>query len=205
MFVICLAFVTGIVFTMAHPTCGQSTATMNATTHNQTTLLKCNDFSFKNVFNWVSWSIFSLGPKNSETESSSDIRTEFSRVVALFYQVIIATVLLNLLIAIMNYIVARSDNNKFLYWKFYKTSLALEFFDQDYSNMSSTIVPLTIPLMVVECILYLVERCCPSYNCCNRNSTEERRRTAYPELMRNLTERLLQKTNSNTIQIPSEC
>ena len=68
--------------------------------------------------------------------SAGDFRGYVATGLLLLYQVLVVILLLNLLIALMNSTVQKVEDQKLLYWKFVRTSIWYEFFDDQGSDGS---------------------------------------------------------------------
>ena len=77
------------------------------------------------------WTILDPGDKAEDLAYKNDnVRGIMATVLIILYQMMIVVVLLNLLIAIMNTTIEKAYDKKQLYWKFARTSIWIEYFDQ---------------------------------------------------------------------------
>ena len=102
------------------------------------------------VFEEMSWSILNPGPSEGMPE-------KFRTVQALFvtYQVLVAIIMLNLLIAMMNSTVQRLQDKKHLYWKFARTAIWLEFM-RDGVMLPPPLLPLSVALTLVSRLIAFI-------------------------------------------------
>ena len=94
------------------------------------------------------WSVLDPGNKEKELNfSAGDLRGYVATGLLLLYQILVVILLLNLLIALMNSTVQKVEDQKLLYWKFVRTSIWYEFFDDQGG------VP--IPFSIINVFWYL--------------------------------------------------
>ena len=94
------------------------------------------------------WSVLDPGNKEEELNfSAGDLRGYVATGLLLLYQILVVILLLNLLIALMNSTVQKVEDQKLLYWKFVRTSIWYEFFDDQGG------VP--IPFSIINVFWYL--------------------------------------------------
>jgi hypothetical protein len=84
---------------------------------------------FGSTIHVILWTIFETGQKKQFPHET--IEQKFATVLYFIYQVFIIIILLNLLIAIMNATVQRPQTKRQLYWKFVRTSIWVEYFDEN--------------------------------------------------------------------------
>ena len=80
---------------------------------------------FRSTFQTLIWQLFDPGLQ----EDFIPPNKIFALAMNFLYQVFVVLILLNLLIAIMNATVQRLEDRRQLYWKFVRTSIWIEFFD----------------------------------------------------------------------------
>ena len=86
---------------------------------------------FGNVLMTLFWTALDPGNKAEDLDyNNNDMRGTMATALIILYQVMIVIVLLNLLIAIMNSRIQKVYDRKQLYWKFARTSIWIEYFDQ---------------------------------------------------------------------------
>ena len=84
---------------------------------------------FSSTFYVILWTIFEAGQKKQFPHET--VEEQFATVLYFIYQVFIIIILMNLLIAIMNATVQRLQDKRQLYWKFVRTSIWVEYFDEN--------------------------------------------------------------------------
>ena len=84
---------------------------------------------FTSTFHVILWTIFEPGQKKQFPHKT--VEEKFATILFFLYQVFIIIILLNLLIAIMNATVQRLQDKRQLYWKFVRTSIWVEYFDEN--------------------------------------------------------------------------
>ena len=84
---------------------------------------------FTSTFHVIVWTIFEAGQKKQFPHET--VEEKFATILYFIYQVFIIIILLNLLIAIMNATVQRLQDKRQLYWKFVRTSIWVEYFDEN--------------------------------------------------------------------------
>ena len=84
---------------------------------------------FASTFHVILWTLFEQGQKKQFPHKT--IEQKFATVLYFIYQLFIIIILLNLLIAIMNATVQRLQDKRQLYWKFVRTSIWVEYFDEN--------------------------------------------------------------------------
>ena len=104
----------------------QKTCTNNPTSETQ---IAPFDKDFASTFHVILWTIFETGQKKQFPHKT--VEQKFATVLYFIYQVFIIIILLNLLIAIMNATVQRLQDKRQLYWKFVRTSIWVEYFDEN--------------------------------------------------------------------------
>ena len=82
------------------------------------------------------WTILDPGPNDDISNDVDGIRGVVATILFMMYQVTIIIILLNLLIAVMNSTIQRYQDRKQLYWKFARTSVWIDYFD-DYMALPS--------------------------------------------------------------------
>ena len=84
---------------------------------------------FTSTFHVILWTIFEHGQKKQFPHNT--VEEKFATILYFIYQIFIIIILLNLLIAIMNATVQRLQDKRQLYWKFVRTSIWVEYFDEN--------------------------------------------------------------------------
>ena len=122
-----LAFSVGLVFviTTDHVVELEKPAAANATTHALDTYFA----TFKRTLVTLFWSV--LGPGKPDDIEPDGISGTVATLLFAAYQILVAVILLNLLIAIMNATVQKVQDHQQLYWKFVRTSVWIEFMDDN--------------------------------------------------------------------------
>ena len=102
------------------------------------------------VFEEMSWSILNPGPSESMQEKDRTAQALF-----VTYQVLVAIIMLNLLIAMMNSTVQRLQDKKHLYWKFSRTAIWLEFM-RDGVMLPPPLLPLSVALTLISRLIAII-------------------------------------------------
>jgi hypothetical protein len=124
----CMAFTFGIVYVLNidHKDVIEDDKTKNESEIMDATAVK----DFVSTFHVILWTIFEAGQKVKQFPHKT-VEQKFATFLYFIYQVFIIIILLNLLIAIMNATVQRLQDKRQLYWKFVRTSIWVEYFDEN--------------------------------------------------------------------------
>lgn len=133
---VCFAFTAGLVFLLANENYSNVVLNLNSTKP----MVNVSDYAinFGETFLVMFWTILDPGPKDEI--SNEGVRGVFATILLILYEVAIIVILLNLLIAVMNATVQRFQDRRQLYWKFARTSVWIDFFD-DHTSLQ---VPFTL-------------------------------------------------------------
>ena len=101
---------------------------LNSTTSDNTNLT-AYAISFGETLYLLIWTV--LDPGQKEEISDVGMRGVVATILFMIYQVLIIIIVINLLIAVMNTTIQRYQDRKQLYWKFARTSVWIDYFD-DY-------------------------------------------------------------------------
>ena len=126
----CMAFTFGIVYVLNID--HKDVIEDNMTKNESEIMDPCNPIfakDFASTFRVIIWTIFEAGQKKQFPHET--VEQKFATVLYFIYQVFIIIILMNLLIAIMNATVQRLQDKKQLYWKFVRTSIWVEYFDEN--------------------------------------------------------------------------
>ena len=156
--------------------------------------------SFNTVFKSIFWQIVDDGQKPEEIPNEG-ILGEFINVIYFSYNILVLIVLLNLLIATMNSTVQCLEDKRELYWKYTRTSIWIEHFDDSME------LPLPYsPLHIFKALLILFKRLkklnLAESNTDNCDLTEEqnKKRLVYVELIKDLSRRIKEAENDKKKQ-----
>ena len=90
------------------------------------------------------WTLLTPGQNEEYIPDTSESDSIGARVLYFIYQIFIIIILLNLLIAIMNSTVQRLQDKRQLYWKFVRTSIWIDHFDDNL------LVPMPFSLLTIH-------------------------------------------------------
>ena len=157
---VAFAFTSGLVFIISTEHYTKSKRVLLNSTVYDNTNVTAYTTKFQETFILLIWTI--LDPGEKDEIDSTGLRGTFATFVMLMYQVTTIIILLNLLIAVMNSTVQRFQDRKQLYWKFTRTSVWIEFFD-DHTSIPSPFVIIEIfwtLLLLLNGLCYWLVRCC---------------------------------------------
>ena len=186
-FIICLAYSCGIVYILK----------VNRDVHqfSKDNEDKKTPVSFNATFKALFWQMVDTGRK-SEAIPNEGILGEFTYVIYFTYNLLIVIVLLNLLIAIMNSTVSRLEERRLLYWKYTRTGIWIEHFDDSME------LPLPYaPLHIFKAIVILfkkLKKLKPTESVkenCNFSEDQLQMRLVYIELLKCLSRRMEENEN----------
>ena len=138
-----IAFSSGLVFIITNESYSNNYARLNST--HASANLSAYVETFADTAYLLLWTMLDPGPKDEISDEG--IRGVFATIVLMVYQVALVIVLLNLLIAVMNSTVQKFQDRRQVYWKFTRTSIWMEYFD-DYSA-------LPIPFSIINITWYV--------------------------------------------------
>ncbi len=149
---VCLAFSAGLIFILSTESYTNNVARLNSTGAeiNYTAYVH----NFGDVMYLLFWTVLDPGP-NEEDINNEGPRGVFATILFLIYQIAVIIVLLNLLIAVMNSTVQKFQDRRQLYWKFARTSVWIDFFD-DHTSLQ---VPFSILNIAWALVLFLIWLC----------------------------------------------
>ena len=131
----------------------------------------CFASSFKQILHVLFWSILDPGKNDEDLKIElNSIRGTVAELLFMIYQITIIFVLLNLLIAVMNATIQKVHDQKLLYWKFVRTSIWIQFFD----NANAIPTPfsiINIPGRLFHGIALLIKVCRKMYKSYVRNDS----------------------------------
>ena len=117
--IICVSYSCGIIFSLK----------VNRDTHPHSyNTTQTEELTFNATFKTLFWNIVDTGRKPKQIPNEG-VLGKFIYIMYFIYNVLIVVVLLNLLIAIMNSTVQRLEDKRQLYWKYNRTSIWIEHFD----------------------------------------------------------------------------
>ena len=132
---------------------------------NETILIK-NDtideylHKFGNVMYGLTFIILDPGTDKAPDVPDDTARNKFATLIYCIYFVFAITILLNLTITLMNATVQKFQDSRQLYWKFVKTSICIEFFDQKMSLPVPFSFLRVIWFVLILPVIKFVEFCC---------------------------------------------
>ena len=150
--------------------------------------------TFNQTFKSLFWQIVDDGTK-PEAIPNEGILGEFVYIIYFTYNILVLVVLLNLLIAIMNSTVQRLEERKQQYWKYTRTGIWIDYFDDSME------LPLPYsPLHIFKALITVFKRLkkihqTDSYNDCNFSEDQMKHRLVYIELIKDLSTRLKETEN----------
>ena len=114
--------------------------------------------SFPTTMYILLWKILDPGSEQIEDLNidQESIRGITATVLFVLYQLMIVIVILNLLIALMNATIQKVNDHKQLYWKFVRTSIWLEYFD-DLNDLPIPFSILNMPIGLHNIIVYIIK------------------------------------------------
>ena len=215
---VAFAFTSGLVFIISTEHYTKSKRVLLNSTVYDNTNVTAYTTKFQETFILLIWTI--LDPGEKDEIDSTGLRGTFATFVMLMYQVTTIIILLNLLIAVMNSTVQRFQDRKQLYWKFTRTSVWIEFFDDSAAlPLPFTIynvfwaITMTVGYLIVICLRWLfrkVKAVCglkskssvnAQLNPCQLKPGEFDKRKAHTNLMLSLLKRYEDKCKEITEEV----
>ena len=204
---VALAFTSGLVFILTTEVSPPKKVPLNSTVYDNE--ISAYSIAFGETFILLIWTIFDPGQKDEI--SSQGLRGVFATIVLLAYQIITIIILLNLLIAVMNSTIQRFQDRKQLYWKYTRTSVWIDFFD-DHAAIPSPFVIIEIfwasLIFFHNACVWLVKFCKRSrkdsmfslhnVGACQPNDEVTKARVTHAKLMIKLLERYRDKIKEET-------
>ena len=149
-----IAFSLGIFFVLNSPT----HSTINVTQHEHQGEEHSENALFSNELMVMFWAVLNPGP-DPDTITDKGVFGIMANILFAIYQIILAIILLNLLIAMMNATTQKIADKKLLYWKFVRTSVWM-----DFISSRSYIPPpinlcffLFLPLYLIVVTMYAIK------------------------------------------------
>ena len=115
---------------------------------------------FGNVMYGLTFIILDPGTDKAPNVPDDTARNKFATLIYCIYFVFAITILLNLTITLMNATVQKFQDSRQLYWKFVKTSICIEFFDQKMSLPVPFSFLRVIWFVLILPVIKFVEFCC---------------------------------------------
>ena len=156
---------------------------------------KTNHVTFNETFKTLFWNIVDTGRK-SESIPNEGILGEFTYMMYFAYNILIVIVLLNLLIAIMNSTVQRLEDRRQLYWKYTRTGIWIEHFDDSmalpmpYSCLHFFRACITLFKKLKNIWQKFFGKTFGNFNNCDLTADQRANRLKYIELIKDLSRRL---------------
>ena len=97
------------------------------------------------------WSTVSPGP-NEDYVPAEGIHGVAATTLFILYQTCTCIILMNLLIAIMNSTMQRQENKKLLYWKFARSSVWIEYYNDSRWGLPPPLNVALFPMFLIGCI-----------------------------------------------------
>ena len=129
-------------------------------THNYTE--KYEAMTFLTDLRIMFWAVLNPGP-DPDTISEKGLAGIMANILFAVYQIILAILLLNLLIAMMNSTMQKIEDKKLLYWKFVRTSVWLDFTSTKYFIPPPIILLAFVifgPIHIIGYIIYTISTVC---------------------------------------------
>ena len=175
---------------------------------NETLLIKndtIDDYlhKFGNVMYGLTFIILDPGTDKAPNVPDDTARNKFTTLIYCIYIVFAITILLNLTITLMNATVQKFQDSRQLYWKFVKTSICIEFFDQKMSLPVPFSFLRVIWFVLILPVIKLIEICCQQSEKRDDPDTKHltlaqlNARRKHAKLMQELISRLINKTKKN--------
>ena len=165
-----IAFSLGIFFVLNSPT----HSTINATLHKNQEEAHSGQTLFSNELMVMFWAVLNPGP-DPDTISDKGVSGIMANILFAIYQIILAIILLNLLIAMMNATTQKIADKKLLYWKFVRTSVWMDFI----SSRSYIPPPINLcfivfmPLHLIGVIVYAIKSLVRKINRSQENTSSD--------------------------------
>ena len=172
---------------------------------NETILIKndtINEYlhKFGNVMDGLTFIILDPGTDKAPNVPDDTARNKFAALIYCIYIVFAITILLNLTITLMNATVQKFQDSRQLYWKFVKTSICIEFFDQKMSLPVPFSFLRVIWFVLILPVIKVIEFCCQQSEKRDDPDTKHltlaqlNARRKHAKLMQELISRLINKT-----------
>ena len=210
-----IAFSIGIFFVLNSPTHSK----INATLHKNQEEAHSEHTLFSNELMVMFWAVLNPGP-DPDTISDKGVSGIMANILFAIYQIILAIILLNLLIAMMNATTQKIADKKLLYWKFVRTSVWMDFISSrsyippPINLCCFIILPLHLIAVTVYAIKSLVKKINRSLENTSSNNPSKRksrrvkrkcfidpvegeRRKAHANLLQTLIKRYRQQDTNN--------
>jgi hypothetical protein len=154
------------------------------------------------------WATVNPGP-NEDHIPDKGVNGIAATTLFIIYQACVVVILMNLLIAIMNSTIQKQEDKKLLYWKFARSSVWIEYYNDSKWGLPPPLNVILLPMFCIRSIYYIFSsliECCAKYrnrnceNCfngklCKMNQKERQRRKEHAMLMKNLVHRCIQIKN----------
>ena len=206
-----IAFSLGIFFVLNSPINSASNGHSNWTMKNDTP----QNISFTSELMVMFWAVLNPGPE-PDTISDKGVSGIMANVLFAIYQIILAIILLNLLIAMMNATTQKIAGKKLLYWKFVRTSVWMDFISTSrYIPPPITLIFFVfLPVHLIGVSIYSISMLCRKSNRyqqtydrnnsssrkssrvkrkCTMDPVESERRKTHAALLHSLIKRYLQQ------------
>ena len=156
------------------------------------------------------WATVNPGP-NEDHVPDKGINGIAATTLFIIYQAGVVVILMNLLIAIMNSTIQKQEDKKLLYWKFARSSVWIEYYNDSKWGLPPPLNVILLPMFFIRSIYFIfssiIERFAKrsNRNCencfngklCKMNQKERQRRKEHVILMKNLVHRYIQTKNKN--------
>ena len=150
------------------------------------------------------WATVNPGP-NEDHIPDKGLNGIAATTLFIIYQACVVVILMNLLIAIMNSTIQKQEDKKLLYWKFARSSVWIEYYNDSKWGLPPPLNVILLPMFCIRSIYYIFSsliECCAKYrnrnceNCfngklCKMNQKERQRRKEHAMLMKNLVHRFI--------------
>ena len=161
--------------------------------------------SYLNIALTMFWATVSPGP-NEDYVPGQGIHGVSATTLFILYQTCTCIILMNLLIAIMNSTMQRQEDKKLLYWKFARSSVWIEYYNDSRWGLPPPLNVVLFPMFFVGCIhrivsigvkCYMIKRkgkhvgSLKQYKMCKMSSKEIQRRREHANLMKELVHRFI--------------
>ena len=163
-----------------------------------------NHITFNETFKTLFWNIVDTGRKGDAIPNEG-VLGEFTYIMYFTYNILIVIVLLNLLIAIMNSTVQRLEDRRQLYWKYTRTSIWIEHFDD------SMALPMPYSCLHIfrACLTLFkkLKKISPTFgnaNNCDMPENQKLDRLKYIDLIKELSRRLEEDENDRKNEVKSQ-
>ena len=152
------------------------------------------------------WATVSPGP-NEDHVPEEGIHGIAATALFVIYQAIVVVILMNLLIAIMNSTMQKQEDKKLLYWKFARSSVWIEYYNDNSWGLPPPFNIVLLPIILFAFLYFIISstitwcagktrqgdcsNCVPS-KLCKMNKKERQRRKTHAMLMKDLVYRYIQ-------------